>query len=154
METLISLLGGGLMRLLPEVLKLFTLKADQKHELSMMDKQFELAKLNAENAYRVQEKSLDSAEVLALLNAQGAALKGQMQKTGNKLADALNFLVRPLSTYYFLGCYGIVKTATIVVAMRGADPWTAILQCWTEQDATILTGILSFWFVGRAIEKK
>lgn len=154
METLISLLGGGLLRMLPELLKLFTLKADQKHELAMMDKQFDLAKLNAENAFRVQEKSLDSAEVLALLSAQSSALTGQMQKTGFAFVDALNFLVRPLTTYYFLGCYGIVKTAMIFVAMRSLDPWGAILHCWGDQDAQILSGILAFWFVGRVFEKK
>ena len=58
METLLSLLGGGLLRMLPEVMKLFTLKADQKHELAMMDKQFDLAKLNAENSFRVFARHL------------------------------------------------------------------------------------------------
>lgn len=154
METLLSLLGGGLLRMLPEVLKLFTLKADQKHELAMMDKQYELSKLNADNGFRAQEAQLDSAEVLALLTAQKSALSGQMQKTGFKWVDALNFLVRPLATYYFLGCYGIVKTAMIATGLQSSDPWTAIFSCWTDQDATILTGILSFWFVGRVFEKK
>lgn len=153
MLTILSMLGGGLMRLLPELMKLFTLKADQKHELAMMDKQAELADRTAANAFRMQEKQLDNAEVIALLGAQQAALEGQMQKTGFAWVDALNFLVRPITTYYFLGCYGIVKTAMIAVALRHSDPWVAIIQCWGEQDASILSGILAFWFVGRVFDK-
>jgi hypothetical protein len=154
METLFSLIGGGLLRFLPELLKFFTLKQDNSHELAMMDKQIELQKLNADNAYRAQEKALDSSEILALMDAQKSALTGQMQKTGFMIVDALNFLVRPLATYYFLGCYGIVKTAMIAVALRSTDPWTAIIHCWNDQDAQILSGILAFWFVGRVFDKQ
>jgi hypothetical protein len=154
METILSLLSGGLLRFLPELLKLFTLKQDNSHELAMMDKQIELQKLNADNAYRVQEKQVDSAEILALMDAQKSALAGQMQKTGFMIVDALNFLVRPLTTYYFLGCYGIVKTAMIVVALRLADPWSAIIHCWSLEDANILSSILAFWFVGRVFDKQ
>ena len=77
-----------------------------------------------------------------------------MQKTGFWFVDALNFLVRPLATYYFLGCYGIVKTAMIVTAMREADPWLSVVSCWADQDAQILSGILAFWFVGRVFDKQ
>src|SRR3990172_7091642 len=70
-------------------------------------------------------------QVLALLDAQKAALTGQMQPVGIRWVDALNFLVRPLTTYYFLGMYGLVKLAMIVVALRAVDPWLAIIQCWS-----------------------
>lgn len=150
MLELIAMLGGGAMRLAPEILKLFTVKADNAHELAMMDKQYALAQLNVTQA----AAQMDSAEVLALLQAQGQALAGQMQKTGFAWVDALNFLVRPLTTYYFLGCYGIVKTAMIAVAIRSTDPWAAIIQCWNEQDSAILSAILAFYFVGRVCDKK
>lgn len=149
MLTLLSMLGGGALRFLPELLKFFTVKTDHAHELAMMDKQIELQKLGQVGA----QQQLDANQIIAMLDAQKSALSGQMQKTGFKWVDALNFLVRPLSTYYFLGCYGIVKTAMIAVALQSADPWHAIIQCWSEQDASILSGILSFYFVGRVFDK-
>jgi hypothetical protein len=154
MLELIAMLGGGAMRLMPEILKLFTVKADNAHELAMMDKQYALAQLNAQTAGAQQAAQIDSAEVVAMLAAQSAALTGQMQRTGFAWVDALNFLVRPLTTYYFLGCYGLVKSAMIITAISGPNPWVAIVQCWSEHDASILSGILAFWFVGRVFDKQ
>jgi hypothetical protein len=93
-------------------------------------------------------------QTIALLDAQKAALTGQMQKVGIWWVDALNFLVRPLTTYYFLGLYGLVKLSTVIVALRANDPWVSIIQCWSPDDAAILSGILAFWFVGRVFDKK
>lgn len=154
METLLSLISGGLLRFLPELLKFFTVKQDNSHELAMMDKQIELQKLNADNAYRAQEKQLDSAEIIALMDAQKSALAGQFQKTGFMIVDALNFLVRPVAAYYFMGGYGIFKTAALIVALRTSDPWTSVLSIWTAQDTNILGSILSFYFVGRVFDKQ
>jgi hypothetical protein len=53
-----------------------------------------------------------------------------------------------------LAFYGLVKLAIIVVAMRSADPWVSIIQCWSPEDGAILSGILAFWFVGRVFDKK
>ncbi|MEJ7804399.1 MAG: hypothetical protein WKG03_00540 [Telluria sp.] len=149
MLALLSMLTGGLLRLVPELMKFFTVKADHKHELAMMDKQMELQQL----AQVGVQARIDADEMLAVLSAQSAAMTGQMQKTGFAFVDALNFLVRPLTTYYFLACYGIVKTAMIFVAMRATDPWVSIISCWDDYDASTLSGILAFWFVGRCFDK-
>lgn len=152
--TLLSLFGGGLMRALPEVIGLWNKKTDNAHELAMLDRQAELEKTRAGARMDEIREQGDIDQMLALLDAQKSALTGQMQKVGIKWVDALNFLVRPLTTYYFLGLYGLVKLATIIIALRTADPWVAIIQCWTADDAAILAGILSFWFVGRVFDKK
>lgn len=152
--TLLSLFGGGLMRALPEVIGLWNKKTDNAHELAMLDRQAELEKTRAGARMDEIREQGDIDQMLALLDAQKSALTGQMQKVGIKWVDALNFLVRPLTTYYFLGLYGLVKLATIIIAVRTTDPWVAIIQCWTADDAAILAGILSFWFVGRVFDKK
>lgn len=151
--TLISLFGGGLMRALPEVIGLWNKKTDNAHELAMLDRQVELEKTRASARQEeiIMQGGIDQA--LALLESQRTALAGQMQKTGIRWVDALNFLVRPLTTYYFLGMYGVVKLCTVVVAMRQADPWVSIIKCWTPDDLAILSGILAFWFVGRVFDK-
>lgn len=152
--TLLSLFGGGLMRALPELIGLWNKKTDNSHELAMLDRQVELEKTRAGARMDEIKEQGNIDQVLSLLDAQKAALQGQMQKTGIRFVDALNFLVRPLTTYYFLGMYGLVKLAMIVVALRAVDPWVAIIQCWSMDDAAILSGILSFWFVGRVFDKK
>jgi hypothetical protein len=152
--SLLTLLGGGLMRLLPEILSLVGKRQDNLHELAMIDRQVELEKtrsLMRQDEIKVQgEVAFNVAE----LNALGEALSAQMKPTGLAWVDALNFLVRPLTTYYFLGAYGIFKTAMLAVALQQADAWHAIIQCYTEEDAAILTGLLSFWFVGRVCDKR
>lgn len=154
--TLLSLLCGGLMRTVPEFVGLWNKKTDNAHELAMLDKQFQLEQTRAGARHDdiVTQGSID--QTLALLDAQKTALQGQMQRVGIKWVDALNFLVRPLTTYYFLGMYGLVKVAMLVAAFSQPDStwWTSILQCWTADDAAILSGILSFWFVGRVFDKK
>lgn len=153
--SLITLLGGGLMRLLPELLGFLNKKTDNAHELAMLDKQFQLETTRASARMDEVRYQGDAAEVLALLDAQKTALAGQMQLTGIRWADALNFLVRPLATYYMLAMYGAFKVALFVTAWQaGGNVWAAVLQVYDTEDRALLTGILSFWFVGRVIDKK
>lgn len=152
--SLLSMLGGGLLRMLPELIGFLNKKTDNAHELAMLDRQMQLEDSRAENRVHEIEVQGDISQSIALLNAQGAALKSQMQKTGIRWVDAANFAVRPLTTYFFLLLYAVVKCATLAVALRSMDPWAAILQVWTVDDASILAGILAFWFVGRVFDKK
>lgn len=154
MLTTLSMLFGGLLRLMPEIMAFFNKRTDNAHELAMMDRQLQLDQARSNMRIHEAEIQGDINQQLALISAQGVALKAQMQKTGIRWVDAINFAVRPLTTYYFLICYGIVKTSMIVVALRTTDPWLSIIQCWSEQDAAILSGILAFWFVGRCFDKK
>jgi hypothetical protein len=152
--TILSMLSGGLMRLLPEVLGLLNKKTDYTHELEMMDKQLEFQKWKGQDERETVALQGDISETMALLDAQKEAVKGQMQVTGVRFVDGMNFLVRPLTTYYFLLMYGVFKVATLVTALHQYDAWTAIICCWTADDATMLSGILAFWFVGRVFDKK
>lgn len=153
--TLLSMFGGGLMRLLPEVFAFLNKKTDNAHELAMLDKQFQLEQTRA--AARMEEIRYqgDVDQQIALLDAQAGALKGQMQKTGLWWVDAANFLVRPIATYYFLLLYGLAKTAMFVLAVKGGvSGWEAILKLYDDEDRAILSGILAFWFVGRVFDKR
>lgn len=162
--TILSALGGGLLRLLPELLALFNKKTDNGHELAMMDKQVELEKLKganrtaeigAQHVATMSEAQLqgDISTALKMMDVTSAALHDQMQKVGIWWVDALNTLVRPLTTYYFLGCYGIYKSAMLFAAFQQADMWSAILQSYDADDRAILAAILGFWFIGRQFER-
>jgi hypothetical protein len=155
LTTLFSMFGGGLMRLMPELVGLWNKKTDNAHELAMFDKQIALEQLKAGAKYDETELQGNIDQTIALLSAQKGALESQMQKTGIYIADLLNFLVRPLTTYYFLLLHGISKVAMFVIAYRdGISGWDAIMKIYGVDDVTILSGILSFWFVGRCFDKK
>lgn len=152
--SILSLLGGGLMRLLPELFGFLNKKTDNAHELAMMDKQFELEKMRGANQMAQVELQTTSEQIVHMLDAQASALKAQMQLTGMKIVDALNFLVRPLATYYVLFLYGLAKLAMFMIAMKsGLSGWDSIIKLYDEDDKAILSGILGFWFVSRVFEK-
>lgn len=153
--SLLTMLGGGLMRLLPELLGFLNKKTDHAHELAMLDRQFQLEQTRASARMAEIQYQGDVNQALALLQAQSTAVASQMQLTGIRWADALNFLVRPLATYYVLILYGLAKVALFMTALHaGGNVWAAVLQVYDEQDRAILTGVLSFWFVGRVLEKR
>ena len=153
--TLLSMFGGGLMRIVPELVTIFNKKQDNKHELDMLDRQIQLEQYRAEHKRQEIVITGDINEALAVLDAQKEAVKGQMQLTGMKWVDALNFLVRPLTTYYVLTLYGLAKIAMFSVAIStGITGWESILMIYGDDDKSILAGILAFWFVGRVLDKR
>lgn len=153
--SLLTMLGGGLMRLLPEFLGLLNKRTDNAHELAMLDRQLQLDQARVAAHKEEVQLTADSSQILALLDAQKTALAGQAQMTGVWWVDALNILVRPMTTYYMLALYGLFKIALFAVALHaGGGVWQAVLQVYDQEDRALLTGILSFWFVGRVLDKK
>lgn len=143
---------GGLLRLAPEVLKFFDKNNERKHELSMLDKEMEFAKVRGEIMMRQVEASMQISE----LDAIGKAFDEQSRTASNAgwFIAGLSALVRPLITYLFVGAYFAVKFATFSIAVDQGGHWKeVILQLWTQDDITILFMIISFWFVGRVWEK-
>lgn len=154
LASLLSLLGGGLMRLLPELVSLWNKKTDNAHELAMLDRQFELEKQRSADDRARAEIYARSALETGYLETQAVALEGQMQRTGIRKVDILNFLVRPIVTYYLLVMYGLFKLGNFAVALQhGAGKWEAILQVYTPEDFNLLSGVIAFWFVGRVFDK-
>lgn len=153
-ETILSMLGGGAMRIVPELIGLWNKKSDNEHELKMLVAQTELAKTNAVANQAAIESQGQIDVSIAMLAAQKEALSGQMQQTNLWWVDALNTLVRPLTTYYFLLLYGLHKLGTMIMAVQGEAKLQSLLNTWTPDDAAILAAILSFWFVGRVFDKQ
>ncbi len=151
-ESLLGGVFGGLLRLAPEILKFLDQKNARAHELAMMDKEFAVAQLKLEGQMRSAELQVDAAR----LGAIGDALQGQaeMAKAGGQWVAAISALVRPLVTYWFVFLYSAHKVALLAQARYDGQSWTGIFQTsWGDQDWSIFSMVLVFWFVGRVHER-
>lgn len=144
---------GGLFRLAPEVLKFFDRANDRKHELAMFEIQTDLEKVRGE--YRLEERY--ASHSIHQLDAIQAAFKEQASTAASSYpwVAALSALVRPVVTYILFGLYIGVKAGLIVYGAQQGAVWHELLQQnWTVEDFAMLNMILTFWFVGRSIEKR
>lgn len=143
---------GGLFRLAPEVLKFFDKANERKHELAMFSLQTDLEKMRGQ--FRMEEKYVDYSE--EQLKAIQAAFREQSStaKEAGWFVAAVSALVRPGITWALFGLYAVVKFAGLTLALQTGALWQdVVLKAWTAEDAGMLTMVLTFWFVGRAIEK-
>jgi hypothetical protein len=152
LETVLSGLAGGLLRLAPEVLRWLDRRGEREHELKRMQQEMEFAKLKADAEMHQSNNQLSVAE----LNAMSTAFAEQAEtaKAAGKLVAALSALVRPVITYYFAAFYGLVKLAIYTMSVSQGAEWNlAATQLWGQEDMTLFVMILSFWFVGRVYER-
>lgn len=152
LETLFGGIFGGLLRLAPELFKLFDRRDERKHELDLLNAEMEFAKVRGEIAMRQVDAALQVAE----LDAIGEAFKEQAStaKASYRWVSAVSALVRPTITYAFVGCYFLVKLAAYLIALEQGGNWREVLMTlWSADDMTILFMIISFWFVGRVFER-
>ena len=149
---LLGSIFGGLFRLAPEVLKWLDRKDERKHELSMFTLQTDLEKVRG--TFRMEEKYAEHST--EQLKAIQEAFKEQSQtaKEAGWFVSAISALVRPGITWALFGMYAGVKAAGLSIALASGAPWQdVVLKGWTADDFAMLNMVLTFWFVGRAIEK-
>ncbi len=151
-EALFGGIFGGLLRLAPEIIKLFDRANERKHELAMLSAEMEFAKVRGEIAMREAEAEMTGKELDAISKA--FAEQSKTAAAAGKVVAAISALVRPTITYAFVGAYFIVKFASYLLAVEQGGNWRdVILSLWTQDDVTILFMITSFWFVGRVWER-
>jgi multidrug efflux pump subunit AcrA (membrane-fusion protein) len=149
---LLGSIFGGLFRLAPEVLKFLDKKNERSHELSMFQLQTDLEKLKGQ--FRMEEKYVDYS--VQQLDTIKAAFEEQAQtaQEAGKVVAAISALVRPGITWSLFFMYAAVKAAALVLAFQTQAPWhEVILKVWDEDDFAMFNMCLTFWFVGRSIEK-
>jgi hypothetical protein len=151
-ETLLGGVFGGVLRLAPELFKLFDKKNERAHELRMLEAEMEFAKIKGEIAMRQADVQLQTAE----LDAMVAAIQEQSStaKAAGSMVAAISALVRPTVTYMFLGLYAAVKVAAYLIAIEQGGNWKEVLTTmWGSDDLAVFNMIISFWFVGRVYER-
>lgn len=146
MFTLIGTALGFFTSFLPEVLKMFTAKADRAHELAILDRQ---AKLQAQG----------STEKLAAIEADAdireiEAIHENDQPTGVRFIDGLRGSVRPVITYAFFILFCFVEiTAYLAMIKAGLTATDALAIVWDDEVMALFSAIISFWFGGRSLKK-
>ena len=144
LTSIISLLGGGLgalMRFIPEILKIYNAKQDQAHELRMVTLQLEIDKARATQQIDLVHAQQAASEATEQMKAYVEAVKGQSQMSGVAWVDGLSQSVRPVLTYWWQLLFTIYKLQDI--ATNGLT--------WGDQDWGMLSVIVGFWFVDRAV---
>ena len=151
-ESLIGGLFGGLLRLAPEVFKLFDKKNERAHELRMVEAEMEFAKIRGEIAMRQVEAQMTMAEMDTM--AQAFKEQSETAKNAGWFVSAISALVRPMVTYAFLALYASVKIAAFLIAIEQNGNWKEVLvTMWGAEDLAVFNMIISFWFVGRVYER-
>jgi len=152
LESLLGSLFGGLFRLAPEVLKWLDRKNERDHELNMFRLQTDLEKQRG--TFTLEEKYVDHST--AALDAIQEAFREQSAtaSASYKWVAAASALVRPGITYVLFGLYVAVKVTAIVYSMQSGASWLEVTKThWNAEDFALLNLVITFWFVGRAIEK-
>lgn len=112
----------------------------------------EFAKVRGEIAMRQADVQLQTAE----LDAMAEAFKEQSKtaQSAGRFVAAISALVRPTVTYAFVGAYFAVKVASYLIAVEQGGNWRDVLiSLWNQDDVTIMFMVISFWFVGRSLDR-
>lgn len=157
MSIILSLLTGGATGLigtaLSGVMKFFTNKQEQSHELKVMEMELRHMDKEAEVALKIEAKKQEGKEAIAAWAGLEASYKeaGQRWSTGDSgwivFVDVVRGLMRPLLTL-------------LLVILMGAIYFTLAPEQTEMHDqiiATILylaTASVLWWFGSRAISRK
>jgi hypothetical protein len=164
MIAILTAIFGFAAPFLPTLLKLFTQRQDNAHELKMTELRMRGAA--QEHMHRLEEinAQADIAETQQLYQPTpsygvqmiDAAQQWQMGRWVLVPAfyifatlDFLSGMVRPAITYAAFGGYLAYKAAlffTLTGPRFEASAASAVMQMWTDQDWGVLTLVISYWF--------
>jgi hypothetical protein len=155
MLEVLSMLGGGVLRLIPFLVDLFKQKQDAEHEYRMTQLQLQIDQARATQQIDLAHAQAAIASAQGEMDAWASAIKAEGTKTGIGWVDAISATVRPVLTYYWcVGLYGAGKVLQVVVAWQahsGLADYVPIVI--TEFDRSVIGSTLAFWFVDRALRK-
>lgn len=148
---------GGAFRLIPEVVKYFDKKDERKHELAMFSQQCDLEKQRGAQKLAEIGAAREAATDVGMLEAFKLAIQQQteMAVAAGGWAATLSAAVRPITTFYLLGMYGLTKTCFILMSIMDSLPvMQAITSNWTTDDMALLNGVINYWMLDRSLAKR
>jgi hypothetical protein len=118
----------------------------------MFQLQTDLEKMRGE--FKMEEKYVDYS--IQQMDTIKEAFKEQAAtaKEAGWLASFITAITRPGLTWIAFGVYVAVKAAGLTIAFQTNANWAEVLtKSYDEDDFAMLNMMLTFWFVGRSIEK-
>lgn len=153
MLTVLSSILGFATSGLPNLLKFFEQKGDQKHELEMAKLEMERALAMAEKGFaseeRISEMETYATERIALYNHDN-----KLQTKTSPWVNNLRASVRPIVTYAFVSLLLFVDIAGLIWAIHtGVEFGTALSTVFSPVEEGIIGSIIGFWFGSRHWQK-
>lgn len=149
MMTLLGSLLGFIGATFPDLLKIFRDTQDRKHELKILEMQMEQQRQG--HTQRLEEITVQGNMQADIAESQALY---KTYTTGIDWVDALNGTVRPVIAYAFFILYATVKIISYSATPEASTSISIIYgTLWTEEDAAIFAGIISFYFGQRAMSK-
>lgn len=139
---------GFLGRAGPEILKFLDRLLDRRHELAMQRLELEFQKGGGKVSTKAALDAGALQDVLALTR------EGQAQQVNDKnpaWLNAISILVRPGATAVLLAVYVGAKITMMCASFLEAPALMSLLRAYTDNDVTLLAGILAFWFADRGM---
>jgi hypothetical protein len=167
MLSLFSTLGGLLISGLPKVLEFFQNKADQKHELALMqlqtERELQLAAAGFAAQAKMEEIRVEQVAMETDARMTEAALAHDqkvLEKASQWVASYVG-TVRPTVTYIFVGelvainafmAYFLYSHPTLIQNIDDVIKYSSII--FSDDEMAMLGGIVGFWFGSRQWNKK
>lgn len=158
--TLLSMAGGFLARLLPELLDVWKLRLNNKHELALQRMNLEAAKLKVEGQLASQSIEADLTEarsVMKYMLAERELLNNPPPKSGMPLVDGLNSSIRSIVTLWVLSLYTYTKMVKVefVSGITTCDQpvffsLDMLQEIWGPEDTAMLGAIIGYHFGAQA----
>jgi hypothetical protein len=156
-STLLGFASGGL----PKVLDYFQDKGDKRHELLLMAAQREQELAMAKEGFvaqaRVEEIKTEQVAMQTQTQERLAMYKHDMKIGEGASTWVINLRasVRPIVTYIFVGLLVVVDVAGIWYAYSTGVPFAeAMDMTFSDDEMSILSAIIAFWFSSQAFSKK
>lgn len=148
-STVTGAIVGGLFRLAPELLRYVDRHLDRRHERAMQEIALAFEEKRP-NGAKYAELAMTGAETVATLDALKEAWRQQFN-TGDKALDKVSILVRPGVTYALVALYLVAKVVMLGAALSAG---AGLDKAYTPDDLAFLSGITTFWFLGRPLERR
>lgn len=134
---------GALAGMVPAIVQLFTLKANNAHQL-------EMARLQLQGQKDNTALQVDLAGAQADIRQADRIYDFGSGLSGNKFVDALAVFIRPFITLAFFGLWVVMEVFLFIYAVNtGYDLGQLVKLLWPADTQAMFGAIIGFWFGDR-----
>jgi hypothetical protein len=134
---------GALAGMVPAIVQLFTLKAQNAQQLAMAQLQLQAQKEGVALQVDLANAQADVRQADAIYNFGGGA-------SGIKWVDALAIFIRPFLTLAFFFIWSVMEVFLFIYAVNtGYDLGQLVKLMWPAETQAMFGAIIGFWFGDR-----